>query len=186
MTTYTETADLKRQPLNNGRVSVPPSWNPMLAPLANLTFFSLVNPQALNPGDLRKQRMWPEPQNRQITAMDAMGPNRKKALKTDYFLNLPVADGKGINPMNEYLNPELLSRFVTNMGKIMSRSQTQLTWKNQRRLGKAIRRARAMGLMPYFGDWSHPSVKEAKSQKWGMAKTGTDASGMFARTPFSS
>lgn len=126
----------------------------------------------MNPGDLRRQRMYPEPAIRKHTAMDAMGPNHAKALKTDYFLNIPTADGKGINPLNEYLNPELLSHFVTNMGKIMSRSQTQLTWKNQRRLGKAIRRARAMGLMPYFGDWSGPAVKNAKRDKFGMAKTG--------------
>lgn len=104
--------------------------------------------------------------------MDAMGPNRKKAHKTDYFLNIPTADGKGINPLNEYLNPALLSHFVSNMGKIMSRSQTQLTWKNQRRLGKAVRRARAMGLMPYFGDVSSSAVKEAKFKKWGVPITG--------------
>jgi ribosomal protein S18 len=120
--------------------------------------------------------MWPAPKNRLNRSMDAMGPNRKKALKTDYFLNLPSADGKGVNPLNEYLNPTLLSHFVTNMGKIMGRAQTQLTWKNQRRLGKAVRRARSMGLMPYFGDWSSPAIKSAKSQKWGMAKTGKDLS----------
>lgn len=107
--------------------------------------------------------------------MDAMGPNHQKALKTDYFRNIPTADGKGINPLNEYLNPQLLSHFVTNMGKIMPRAQTQLTWKNQRRLGKAIRRARAMGLMPYFGDWSDTTIKHAKMNKWGMPKTGRSA-----------
>lgn len=116
--------------------------------------------------------MFPEPVMRRSTAMDALGPNRRKALKTDYFLNVPTPDGKGINPLNEYLNPELLSHFVTNMGKIMGRSQTQLTWKNQRRLGKAVRRARAMGLIPYFGDWSDKAVKEAKFRKWGAPQTG--------------
>jgi ribosomal protein S18 len=116
--------------------------------------------------------MWPEPSMRRSTALDAMGPNHKKALQTDYFLNIPTANGKGINPLNEYLNPALLSHFVTNMGKIMGRAHTQLTWKNQRRLGKAVRRARSMGLMPYFGDCSDPKVMEAKFRKWGMPKTG--------------
>lgn len=128
--------------------------------------------QVLHPGDFRKERMYPDPVMRRSTAKDALGPNRKKALQTDYFLNVPTPDGKGINPLNEYLNPELLSHFVTNMGKIMGRSQTQLTWKNQRRLGKAIRRARAMGLMPYFGDWSDNVVKDAKFKKWGAPSTG--------------
>lgn len=41
-----------------------------------------------------------------------------------------------------------MSRFVTSMGKIKSRSETQLTWKNQRRIGKAIRRAKMMGIIP--------------------------------------
>lgn len=34
------------------------------------------------------------------------------------------------------------------MGKIKSRAETGLTWKNQRRLGKAIRRAKMMGVIP--------------------------------------
>ncbi|KAI0689089.1 hypothetical protein C8T65DRAFT_673698 [Cerioporus squamosus] len=39
-------------------------------------------------------------------------------------------------------------RFVTAMGKIRGRSETNLTWKNQRRMGKAIRRAKMMGIIP--------------------------------------
>ena len=41
-----------------------------------------------------------------------------------------------------------MSYFVTHMGKIKRRSETQLTWKNQRRIGKAIRRAKMMGIIP--------------------------------------
>ncbi len=36
------------------------------------------------------------------------------------------------------------------MGKINTRPVTGLTRKNQRRIGKAIRRARMMGLIPVF------------------------------------
>lgn len=46
------------------------------------------------------------------------------------------------------MNSTLLSHFVTDMGKIRKRADTQLTWKNQRRLGKAIRRAKMMGIIP--------------------------------------
>ena len=53
-----------------------------------------------------------------------------------------------IDPLNEALNSRLLSHFVTDMGKIKPRSQTKLTWRSQRRLGKAIRRAKMMGIIP--------------------------------------
>ena len=36
------------------------------------------------------------------------------------------------------------------MGRIIPRDQTMLTWKNQRKLGQAIRRAKAMGIIPVF------------------------------------
>jgi small subunit ribosomal protein S18 len=38
------------------------------------------------------------------------------------------------------------------MGKIKSRAETGLTWKNQRRVGKMVRRARAMGLVSRWSD----------------------------------
>jgi small subunit ribosomal protein S18 len=34
------------------------------------------------------------------------------------------------------------------MGKILSRNKTNLTWKSQKSVGKAIRRARSMGIIP--------------------------------------
>ena len=53
-----------------------------------------------------------------------------------------------IDPLHEATSSNLMSSFVTEMGKIRTRSETLLTWKNQRRLGKAIRRARMMGIIP--------------------------------------
>jgi hypothetical protein len=41
-----------------------------------------------------------------------------------------------------------MASFVTDMGKIRGRADTKLTRKSQRRLGKAIRRAKMMGLTP--------------------------------------
>ncbi|RKP22398.1 ribosomal protein S18, partial [Syncephalis pseudoplumigaleata] len=55
----------------------------------------------------------------------------------------------GLDPLHEFKNVPLLSRFVTEMGRIRPRSETGLSTKNQRRLSKAIKRARAMGLMPF-------------------------------------
>ncbi|RUP05918.1 ribosomal protein S18 [Jimgerdemannia flammicorona] len=54
----------------------------------------------------------------------------------------------GLDPLKEYKNHSLLSSFVSDMGKILPREQTGVTAKNQRKLAKAIKRARAMGLMP--------------------------------------
>ncbi|KAJ1951141.1 hypothetical protein FBU59_000335 [Linderina macrospora] len=54
----------------------------------------------------------------------------------------------GINPLKEYKNTYLLSNFVTEMGRIRPRYKTGLTAKSQRRVAKAIKRARAFGLMP--------------------------------------
>ena len=41
-----------------------------------------------------------------------------------------------------------MSEFVTRMGRIKKRNETRLTWKNQRKLGKAVRRAKMMGIIP--------------------------------------
>ncbi|KAG1049503.1 hypothetical protein G6F43_008169 [Rhizopus delemar] len=56
-------------------------------------------------------------------------------------------DVLGLDPLQEYKNYKLLSNFVSDMGKILPREQTGLTAKNQRKLAKAVKRARAMGLM---------------------------------------
>ncbi|GJJ70725.1 small subunit ribosomal protein S18 [Entomortierella parvispora] len=49
-----------------------------------------------------------------------------------------------LNPVVEYKNAALLSHYVSPLGRILSREQTGLSAKNQRRVTKAIRRARAM------------------------------------------
>lgn len=53
----------------------------------------------------------------------------------------------GINPLDLYTSPEVLSQFLTSTGKILHRDVTGLSAKNQRRLSKAIRRCQAIGLM---------------------------------------
>ncbi|KAF9581732.1 hypothetical protein BGW38_001142 [Lunasporangiospora selenospora] len=49
-----------------------------------------------------------------------------------------------LNPLVEYKNPTLLSHYISPLGRLLSREQTGLCAKNQRRLSKAVRRARAM------------------------------------------
>lgn len=56
---------------------------------------------------------------------------------------------------DSYKNPVFLSQWVTEMGRIQPRNRTELTRRSQRAVGKAIRRAQAMGLMPHLskGNW---------------------------------
>lgn len=70
------------------------------------------------------------------------GPGAKQAASKDAFLYL------GIDPLKEAMNDALLSKFVTTMGKIKGRNETGLSRRSQRRVGKAVRRARAMGILP--------------------------------------
>ncbi|KAH7931240.1 hypothetical protein BV22DRAFT_1027469 [Leucogyrophana mollusca] len=75
-----------------------------------------------------------------------IGPGRRKARSQDVFYQL------GIDPLHEAMNSTLLSAYVTEMGRIKHRTETGLTTKNQRRLGKAIRRAKMMGIIPWLSN----------------------------------
>jgi small subunit ribosomal protein S18 len=48
-------------------------------------------------------------------------------------------------------NIDLLRRFLTPTGQIMNRVQSRLGARDQRRVAKLVKRARALGLMPYAG-----------------------------------
>lgn len=49
----------------------------------------------------------------------------------------------------DYKDTALLSRFLSERGKILSRRLTGLTAYNQRKVRKAIKRAQSIGLLPY-------------------------------------
>lgn len=49
----------------------------------------------------------------------------------------------------DYRDVAMLSRFVSERGKILSRRMTGLTAYNQRKVAKAIKRAQNVGLMPF-------------------------------------
>ena len=72
----------------------------------------------------------------------ALGAGRAEAQKNDIFRQLDI------DPIHEAFNSSLLSYYVTELGKIRKRSETNLTWRSQRRLGRAIRRAKQMGIIP--------------------------------------
>jgi small subunit ribosomal protein S18 len=50
----------------------------------------------------------------------------------------------------DYKDVELLSKFLTEQGKILPRRMTGLTTKQQARLTKAVKRARMLSLLPFI------------------------------------
>jgi small subunit ribosomal protein S18 len=53
-------------------------------------------------------------------------------------------------------NFSIMSEYITEMGRIKPRSETGLRPVNQRKIAKAIRRAKGLGLMP--GIYRHPEI----------------------------
>jgi small subunit ribosomal protein S18 len=58
------------------------------------------------------------------------------------------------NNVNEidYKNTETLKRFLNPQAKILSKKQTNICAKHQRKLAQAIKKARFLALIPYVGD----------------------------------
>lgn len=82
-----------------------------------------------------------------------LGPGRPEAEYRDVFRQLDI------DPLHEATNTKLLATYVTDMGKIKPRPVTKLTWRSQRKIGKAVRRARMMGMIPQLS-------KKTLAQTW--------------------
>jgi len=52
----------------------------------------------------------------------------------------------------DYKNPDFLLKFVNEQGKILPRRVTGTSLKYQRKVAKAIKRARHLALLPYVSD----------------------------------
>lgn len=77
-----------------------------------------------------------------------LGPTKKEAIQQDLIHRNLLKPGKPSLADDSYKNAAILAQYVTEMGKIMGRASTGLTRKSQRGVGKAVRRARSMGLLP--------------------------------------
>lgn len=88
------------------------------------------------------------PRSRVGRKFPILGPSAAVAKQIDPLYKLRLRPGHVSLHDDSYKNPVLLSEYVTEMGKIMGRKNTELTRRSQREVGKAIRRARSMGLMP--------------------------------------
>lgn len=74
---------------------------------------------------------------------------QSKVYKTKLANKMKTAsfNSQEINPVNFYVLPHLLSTYVNQTGQILHRSVTGLSNKKQKEMSKAVRRARAFGLM---------------------------------------
>ncbi len=72
---------------------------------------------------------------------------------THNLLNKKIIMTKKICPLDgqniDYKNVELLKKYITKFGKIVPRYYSGVTLKNQKKLSKAIKRARIMALLPF-------------------------------------
>jgi len=55
----------------------------------------------------------------------------------------------GINQKIDYKDIDLLKLFITEQGKILPRRATGVTVQQQRKIAKAIKRARILSLLPF-------------------------------------
>tara|TARA_B100000780_G_C20872483_1_gene347005 strand:- start:240 stop:458 length:219 start_codon:yes stop_codon:yes gene_type:complete len=55
----------------------------------------------------------------------------------------------GVNQKIDYKDIDLLKLFITEQGKILPRRATGVTVQQQRRIAKAIKRARILSLLPF-------------------------------------
>lgn len=75
------------------------------------------------------------------------------AQKRPFFRRKKVCPFSGENaPTIDYKDVKLLSRYISERGKIVPSRITAVSQKNQRKLSKAIKRARYMALLPYAGN----------------------------------
>ena len=99
-----------------------------------------------NAGGLKKRNNWN--QSLKVTTNVAKISKSKKIKKSLQYLLLL----KKFNNIIDYKNIKLLKAFLTKYGKIRSRRKTRVTIQQQRAVAKAIRKSRAVGLIPFTCD----------------------------------
>lgn len=68
---------------------------------------------------------------------------KKAAVQNDYFKQ------QGITHV-DYKDTAILKRFLNPNGRLLSRVRTGLSAGNQRKVARAVKRARQMGLLPFI------------------------------------
>nr|YP_010954010.1 ribosomal protein S18 [Cladopus pierrei]YP_010954089.1 ribosomal protein S18 [Cladopus yinggelingensis]WMV01405.1 ribosomal protein S18 [Cladopus pierrei]WMV01484.1 ribosomal protein S18 [Cladopus yinggelingensis] len=73
----------------------------------------------------------------------------------------PIGSGDRI----DYRNMSLISRFISEQGKILSRRVNRLTLKQQRLITIAIKQARILSLLPFINNNTENKIKFLKLKK---------------------
>jgi len=130
-----------------------------MSDLTNILESAAEGVSPLIPGNSQSEQKWsPFKANRVINPVDltyqtrTYQPKRSKkpnvappssiCRHSDPFYQLDL------DPRDFTANTVVLSEYLSEMGKIQSRAYTSLTARNQRLLGKTIRRAKMMGIIP--------------------------------------
>jgi len=82
-------------------------------------------------------------------SLPTVGPGATEAAHSDVFRQL------AIDPVHEANNRFLLSAFLTSMGKIRPRAFTRLSWRSQRKVAQAVKRAKQKGVIPILSRPRH-------------------------------
>lgn len=90
----------------------------------------------------KKKRIYWKQSLKSNTTNNTKNVKIKKSLKYVFLL-------KKFSQKIEYKNIKLLKAFLTKFGKIKARRKTRIKVKQQRKIAKSIRRARAVGLLPF-------------------------------------
>ncbi|KAJ7507972.1 hypothetical protein B0H11DRAFT_2271494 [Mycena galericulata] len=129
-----ETAEKNPVPLANIKA---PGTNRPVQEYRPITPGSFIRPYDLSLAG----RSWP---TRPMPRRPGLPPSTRDARKMDVFYQL------GVDPLKLALHPEVLDKYMSEMAMIQPRRITQLTMKSQRRIAKAIRRSKMMGVIPLF------------------------------------
>ena len=85
--------------------------------------------------------------------------NRNKNFKKEENSNSPFENKKKFCPFSQQNSPtidykdiKLLTRYITEKGKILPSRVTQVSTKKQKELATAVKRARFLALLPYVSN----------------------------------
>jgi len=73
----------------------------------------------------------------------------KQITRSDKFSPVTKTPTKKLENKLTYKNPKLLALFMDNRKKILSRNITGLSFQQQKKLNKAIKNARLLGMYPF-------------------------------------
>ncbi|KAI8921201.1 ribosomal protein S18 [Powellomyces hirtus] len=127
----------------------------ILLPLSAILTFGIHVESSREDENRRKVVMVPHARRRFVPGQ-TYSPNELNDKNVDHYLKknsktelVDVCDLERKNPLKEYKNVSFLSQFLTQMGYIRAKRETGLSRENQRRMTKAVKRAKAIGMLPF-------------------------------------